>query len=246
MKNNIIWLLVIVIGVWLGIEFAANSFGTWVFYLAGAVIAGLLIWTQRQMKHQKNIISLLSNRCDPEAFLAAYEAEMAQVKDPKQLDMLRINQAAGVCYTGEFDKALKIIRSIELDDLNGIYKAHYYNNLVSILILADREKEARRMYERGKEYLEMTIKNKELQIAIQGTQGGIAFLSGNLDNARAQFADLLSASPAPLIDATSHLFLGRIDAAEGKKDTSAEHFRQAVALGGKTVIARLAVAELGK
>lgn len=240
MKNNIAWILIIAVGVWLGIEFAAESFGNWVFYGAAIVIAGLLGWTQWQMKHQKNIIHLLSNQCDPEAFLAAYEAEMAQVKDPLQLDMLRINQAAGVCYTGNFDKALKILRGINLEELKGIYKAHYYNNLVSVLILGDREKEAVRMYARGKEYLEMPLKNKELEIALQGTQGGIAFLQGNLAAARKKFEDLLAKSPAPLIDATSHLFMGRIDAAEGNREAGAEHFRKAVSLGGKTVIAELA------
>ncbi len=244
MKNSIVWLLLIVVGVWLAIEFAANSFGNWVFYLAGVVIVGMLGWTQWQMRHQKNIISLLSNGCDPEAFLKAYEEEMAKVKDPLQLDMLRINQAAGICYTGDFDKALKTIRAIRLEELKGIYKAHYYNNLVSILILSGREKEAARTYDKGKEYLEMTIRNKELEIALQGTQGGIAFLQGNLENARKQFENLLSLSPAPLIDATSHLFMGRIETAEGKKDAGAAHFEKAAVLGGKTVIARLAKAAL--
>ncbi len=246
MNNNIVWVLVIVVGVWLGIEFSAAFLGNWVFWVAGVVIVGMLAWTQWEMKQQKDIISLLSHQCDPEAFLKAYEVEMTQVKDSKQLDMLRINQAAGVCYTGDFEKALKIIRSIELEDLKGIYKAHYYNNLVSILILADREKEARRMYERGKEYLEMTIKNKELETALQGTQGGIAFLQGNFEDARKQFSELLIKSPAPLIDATSHLFMGRIETAEGKKEAGAGHFRRAVTLGGKTVIARLAAVELGE
>lgn len=240
MKSNIVWLLVIVIGAWLGIEFAANSLGTWVYYGAGIIIVGMLAWTQWQMKHQKNIIFLLSNQCDPEAFLTAYEAEMSQVKDPLQLDMLRINQAAGVCYAGEFDMALKILRSIRLEELKGIYKAHYYNNLVSVLILAGRDKEAQRMYDRGKEYLEMPLRNNELEIALQGTQGGIAFLQGNLETARQKFEDLLVKSPAPLIDATSHLFMGRIETAEGRREMGAEHFQKAVALGGKTVIAQLA------
>jgi len=244
MKSSIVWLLVIVVGVWLGIEFAANSFGNGVFYLAGVVIAGMLGWTHWQMKQQKDIISLLSKRCDPEAFLKAYEAEMEKVKDPLQLDMLRINQAAGVCYTGNFDKALKIIRTINVEQLKGIYKAHYYNNLVSILILSGREKEAARMYDRGKEYLEMTIRNQELEIALQGTRGGIDFLQGNLESARKRFEGLLVKSPAPLIDATSHLFMGRIETAEGKLEAGSAHFQKAAALGGKTVIAQLAKAAL--
>lgn len=52
MKINIIWLVVIVAGIWLGIEFAANLLGDWVFYGAGIVIAGLLGWTHWQTKNK--------------------------------------------------------------------------------------------------------------------------------------------------------------------------------------------------
>lgn len=244
MNGNILWLLLVVVGVWLGIEFAANSLGDWVFYLAGIVIAGLLVWTQRQIKQQKNIILLLTHRCDPEAFLEAYEAEMAKVKDPLQLDMLRINQGAGICYQGDFDRALKTLKAIDFDQLKGLYRAHYYNNLISVLILGSRDKEAQRTYQRGKEYLGTTAGNKELELAIQGTQGGIAYLNGEYQEASRLFTDLLKKSQTPLIDATSHLFLGRIEMVQQNQDLGQEHFRTAVALGGKTVIVRLAQREL--
>lgn len=246
MKSNVIWVIVIVTAAWLGVEFSANNFGDWIFYLAGAVILGLLIWTQRQIKQQKDMISLLSDKCNPVAFLQAYEAEMAKVKDPGQLDILKINQAAGVCYTGEFEKALKIINSIDFDNLQGIYKAHFANNKVSILILAGRDKEALRAAERNREHLEMTIKNAELETAIQGTLGGLAFLRGDLAGARKQYEMLLQKSPAPLIDATSHFFLGRIDKAEEHWEAGAEHLRKAVEMGGSTVISKLAEAELAE
>lgn len=246
MKSNVLWVLVIVTAAWLGVEFTANSFGDWIFYLAGAVIVGLLIWTQRQIKQQKEMISMLADKCDPEAFLAAYEAEMAKVKDAGQLDVLRINQAAGVCYTGDFDKALKIINSIEFDNLKGIYKAHYVNNKVSILIFAGRNKEAIRVADRSREHLEMTVKNAELETAIQGTQGGLAFLNGDMEKARKLYESLLQKSPARLIDATAHLFLGRIAKEEGRRDESAEHYRKAAEMGGKSIVSKLAAAELGE
>lgn len=244
MKSNVIWVIVIVTAAWLGVEFAVNSYGDWIFYLAGAVIVGLLVWTQRQIRHQKDMIALLSERCDPEAFLQVYEAEMGKVKDSGQLDVLRINQAAGVCYAGDFERALKIINSIDFDNLTGIYKAHFVNNKVSILILAGREKEAIRAAERNREHLEMPVKNPELETAIQGTQGGLSFLKGDMANARKQYEALLRKSPAPLIDAVSHLFLGRIDRAEKLRGASEEHLKKAVEMGGKTVIAKIAEAEL--
>ncbi len=246
MKSNVIWVIAIVTAAWLSVEFAANSYGDWIFYMAGAVIVGLLVWTQYQIKHQKNMISLLSDKCEPEAFLQAYEAEMAKVKDPGQLDVLRINLAAGVCYAGDFERALKIINSIDFDKLKGIYKAHYVNNKVSILILAGREKEAIRVAERNREHLEMTVKNAELETALQGTLGGISFLKGDTGNARKQFEALLEKSPAPLIDATSHFFLGRINRDEQQWDASKEHFKKAIEMGGNTVISRLSATELSE
>lgn len=246
MKSNVIWVIAIVTAAWLGVEFAANNYGDWIFYMAGAVIVGLLVWTQYQIKHQKDMISLLSDKCDPEAFLQVYEAELGKVKDPGQLDILRINQAAGVCYTGDFERALKIINSIDFDNLKGIYKAHFVNNKVSILILAGRDKEAIRVAERNREYLEMTVKNVELETAIRGTLGGISFLKGDRVTARKQYEALLEKSPAPLIDATSHFFLGRINRDEQRWDASREHFNKAIEMGGNTVISKLSAKELSE
>lgn len=239
-NRQIIWILLTALAAWLAVEFAAQGLGDWVFYAAGIIIAVLLFWTQRQLKTQRDIISLLSEQCDPAAFLKAYEAEMAAVKTPQQLDLLRINQAAGLCYDGAFDKALRVLRSIDFDSLQGMYKAHYYNNLVSVLILAGRDNEALRTADKGQEYLNASVRNRELDTALLGTRGGVALLRGDTAECRSLFGQLLSRSPAPLMGATAHLFLGRCALAEGLSGEARTHYEAAAAQGGKTIIARQA------
>jgi len=240
MNRQILWILLAAVAAWLAVEFSAQRLGDWVFYAAGALIVGLLVWTQRQMQAQRGIISLLSEQCDPAAFLKAYEAEMAAVRTPEQLDLLRINQAAGLCYAGEADKALRVLRSINFEGLQGMYRTHYYNNLVSVLILAGRDKEALRTAEKGRAYLEAEIRNRELDTALLGTRGGLALLREERAEARSLFEELLRRSPAPLMAATAHLFLGRIALAEARTAEARSHFDKAAGQGGQTLIAQLA------
>lgn len=86
----------------------------------------------------------LEEECDPYPFLEELELQMAVVREDLQGQVTKINYAMALGQTGDYQKALEVLESINIDRFpaSPFIKFIYYNNLCDTLTHLERYSDA--------------------------------------------------------------------------------------------------------
>jgi len=111
-------------------------------------------------------LQILEQGCDPYPFLNELELHIGKVRVDAHGQMTYINYAMALVQTGQYEKALKILERIDINQFPNtpvIAKFIYYNNLCDVLTRLNRFEEADRWYQQGKDVYDSLPGNRMKQ-----------------------------------------------------------------------------------
>lgn len=104
-------------------------------------------------KLMKQPLEILEQQCDPYPFLEEMELQQSRCKDNFQGQLTRINYAMALVQTGQNEKAVEVLESINIDrfpSISPFVKFVYYNNLCDVMTRLERFSEANIWYEKSR------------------------------------------------------------------------------------------------
>jgi tetratricopeptide (TPR) repeat protein len=210
------------------IELATALLGASTFTVAAQ------LW-RTQTRLQK--INRFLEKGDPHSFLNAIDLELTRSHGRALVALLRINQAAGFVYIGEFEEGLRRLRLVDLEDLKAWHRsarrrieALYHNNLLLTLLLGGHYDEAVALWESASAHFVPRTYHAALDQCLQGTAASFHYFCGDRFTARKALEELTQLQSSSLVRGHRLYFLGRIDLSEGYFDRGMERIQTAATL----------------
>jgi tetratricopeptide (TPR) repeat protein len=173
----------------------------------------------------------------PQAFLDAIDKELMRSHGRALIALLRINQAAGFVYVGDFEQGLRRLRLVDLNDLKAWHssarrriEALYHNNLLLTLLLGGHYDEAIALWESASAHFIPRTYHTALDQCLQGTAASFHYFCGDRFTARKALEELTQLQSSNLVRGHRLYFLGRIDLAEGYFERGMERIQSAASL----------------
>lgn len=108
-------------------------------------------------------LEILEQQCDPYPFLEEMERQMPLIQENFQGQLTTINYAMALVQTGQNEKALETLESINIDrfpSASPFAKFIYYNNLCDVMIRMERFSEADIWYRKAQAIFQDLPNNK--------------------------------------------------------------------------------------
>lgn len=108
-------------------------------------------------------LEILENQCDPYPFLAEIKLQFGSAQDNFRGQMTAINYAMALTQTGDVEKALEVLRGIDIErfpNTSPFAKYIYYNNLCDALTRLERFSEADEWYRKARELYHQLPENR--------------------------------------------------------------------------------------
>lgn len=176
------------------------------------------------------------DRADPEKFLMETRKEMEATPGRHWKSFYQINSTAGLYYLGRFDEAIKILDDIDVAKLQRVYRYLYVNNRLANLLGAERIAEAADLVREHEADFQPCRQNQKFYFALQANLGALKYHQGEWEAARHLIEESIKSHHSPLALGVAHYYLGRIAAAQGRKEEARSHFAQARDFGKNSFV----------
>lgn len=187
------------------------------------------------LDRMKPVISML-HAGDVDSFLKEIDKDIGKARGKRLKSTLMPNKAAGLAYKGQWDVAISLLNSIDQSALNQNGQILYYNNLLWLLLMAERFDKARKLLSEHPDVLASKTKDDQLNDALKGTLATYEFYLGDVNKSREIFADLLKPEQPTIVRAVRQYFLGMLDLKQGRAQEGTNNLDKAAELGKGTFI----------
>lgn len=139
------------------------SFGTRFLIIFCLLFSCLLTINTIPDKLLREPLEILEQQCDPYPFLEEMERQMSLIQENFQGQLTSINYAMALVQTGQNEKALETLESINIDRFptaSPFAKFIYYNNLCDVMMRMERFAEADIWYRKAQAIFQDLPNNK--------------------------------------------------------------------------------------
>lgn len=139
------------------------SFSTRFLITFSLLFSGFLTINTMPDKLLREPLETLEQQCDPYPFLEEMERQMSLVQENFQGQLTSINYAMALVQTGQNEKALETLESINIDRFptaSPFAKFVYYNNLCDVMMRMERFAEADIWYRKAQSIFQDLPNNK--------------------------------------------------------------------------------------
>lgn len=243
-KKHLVILFIIALALLLFIETTMKNLGistafpSPAFWISKIVVFMALFFVLRKimLENSKKVIGYLFENLDPEKFIEATLMDIKNIRNPKFKDILKLNLSAGYIYSGDFDSAEEIFKTVNLDNFSDIHKLLYYNNYISLLIAKDEYEDAISMYHNHADILGIKVNNPELNTSTLATKASILLYEGKFDESKTIFEDTMKTNQSNLSLLSTKMFLGILEHKEGNNDKAIDLLSYVANNSGKTIL----------
>ncbi|MEM5768194.1 MAG: tetratricopeptide repeat protein [Bacillota bacterium] len=221
--------------------------GLAILIICAALTAGMLMMYYIPQRRYKKASNLLSQQCDPDAFIEKMQKFLDKATQDRKTDSIcvfRISLNSGLCAAGRFDEALSVMPDPSLiKKASLINQVHYHhNNFITYLHLG-KSNQAELALAWLRDSL-ITLKNTKLRgLFSQHYQNDLiifAVSKGNFDGAETAFQDQFVRAKNKLERVAAKFNQGRVHAHFGRTDEAREAFEYVLAHGNKLHVVSLA------
>ena len=131
-------------------------------------------------KELKRLTNILYEDIDAERFIEETKVAIAITKNKIYRLNFTINLAAGYEALGDSQKAIELMKEINITGANSVYKALYYNNMAYFYLDTAHVHEAIKTYSEGERYISRLSKNPLFSTTFLHTKAVIEYYKGNL------------------------------------------------------------------
>jgi len=198
-----------------------------------------IVYLLISIKRSKSRISLLYDKCDPEAFLERTENQIKITgKNPKFNAVLNIDKAAALMYMGEAEEAKRILTDIDksmLSKRNGAVLIYTINLIVCLYDLGEIA-EADELYEKEliKILQDCILSDKaKFKRGIKGLIAEREFIQGKYEESKKNFEELYEEKASKCHRIGALHGLARINEKLGEREKAIEQYTKIIKLGNK-------------
>ena len=183
-------------------------------------IGGLIWYILRQRKRNQQVeklLDILYKDIDPEKFIKASEDALEKTKSRAFQDTLRFNLAVGYEAAGAFDKAIAVMKEIDIRAADKVTRAMFYCNLATFYAQKGALSEGQMAYTTGQPFFEKAGKALPMGY-VRFSRGLLHFAEEQYEEAIEVFAgaknrgfeDRHTMTKLQLFEARAHVKLGNI------------------------------------
>lgn len=139
------------------------SFGSRFLITFSLLFSGYLSINTMPERLMREPLDILEQQCDPYPFLEEMERQMPLIQDNFQGQLTTINYAMALAQTGQNEKALEVLESINIDRFptaSPFAKFVYCNNLCDVMMRMERFNEADIWYRKARDIYQDLPNNK--------------------------------------------------------------------------------------
>ena len=139
------------------------SFGTRFLITFSLLFSGFLTINTMPERLMREPLEILEQQCNPYPFLEEMERQMPLIQENFQGQLTQINYAMALVQTGQNEKALETLESINIDRFptaSPFAKFVYYNNLCDVMMRMERYAEADIWYRKAQAIFQDLPNNK--------------------------------------------------------------------------------------
>ncbi len=146
------------------------------------IVVRMYIVNGKNKEHAKmleHLNKILTEDNDPEKYVQKCKDYSERDDDESFKAMLMLNSAVGYSCMCEYDKAVDVIKSVDLSVVNTSHRAVALNNLAQYLYLSDRNDEATKYVEENLQTLRKYISVKSFTASFSATFSFYYYFKGN-------------------------------------------------------------------
>jgi ATP-dependent Clp protease, protease subunit len=210
-----------------------ESFSVLIWLLAVVFVSGFIAMIIIQFRFTKLLRGLLPLlHADLPRFLQETALAAAREKMKPFRDVLLINLSAGLVNLGAAAEAHRVLQAVDAKKLSKVARRYYYNNAVWILLELGRAAEAEELYREHMKYFSLKTRSGKPDLAVMDTVAALKYYTGNFQESRELFTELLNESVDKPVRASQLYYLALLELREGRPTRAGQHLEEAAAVPG--------------
>lgn len=143
------------------------------------------------LNNSTKILKSLTQELDPDKYLEAINKKISKCKKEKNKEMLKVNKTAGLIEKGNFEEAIELLKTIDINNLSLPFKVAYEINMIAALYSSDKIKEANELYKEKENFFnELILKHKQFTYPVMHLKVSYNYYTGNYNETKGLINEL--------------------------------------------------------